>query len=40
MKSCLIIVVIIDHLELGSEPEPAHVVIKTPKADSASGDYI
>ena len=31
MKSCLIIVVIIDHLELGLEPEPAHVVIKTPK---------
>ena len=28
MKSCLIIVVIIDHLELGLEPEPAHVVIK------------
>ena len=31
MKSCLIIIVIIDHLELGLEPEPAHVVTKPPK---------
>ena len=28
MKSCLIIVVIIDHLESGLEPEPVHVAIK------------
>ena len=37
MKSCLIIVVIIDHLELGLEPEPAHVVIKNPKCRYPDG---